>query len=62
MPRTRKKDTSKEDDFYKQQKYNTLIAAVDIMIRKTENNNGRLSHGLMRKMLLDLKKFGIKAD
>jgi hypothetical protein len=50
-----------DSDFVKKHQDEALTSAVDLMISKTKEH-GRLPHGSMRKILLNLSKLGVYTD
>ena len=51
-----------KSEFLERIESSTLEAAVSKLFRLEKNNNGRLPHGSMRRVLLDLKLVGIHTD
>jgi hypothetical protein len=66
--RKRQKDTHPEksfeksfekSNFLKTQQHDTLISAVDLIIKKTNDNNGCLPEGTLKDIISDLSEMGI---
>jgi hypothetical protein len=55
-------DDNEKSEFVKNREHGNLMEAVDIIIKKTNDNNGRLPHGAMHCILLDLKKLGTPSN
>jgi hypothetical protein len=47
--------TDETDEFVKEHQRKALLRAVDLIISKTKANNGRLPHGSIGNILLNLK-------
>jgi hypothetical protein len=59
---TRKKSASATSDFLLKLHNNNINAAVDLLLEKKVENNGRLPHGAMNQILSDLKTSGVVTD